>query len=100
MTTEVCTSFLKHLADDADARAHFVELLRSAACLLDGSGPEALCEEPIRTRVAFRQARALRDAAASLCDHARTHGAHCRYCEVVLPFATYDTDILARSSDG
>jgi hypothetical protein len=102
--TVICESFLKHLADGRE-RGGVVEALRNAASLLDGTSPLFFgvgcdvnaaidCE-----RAKHKAARALRDLAASLCDHGRTHGAHCRYCESVLPFADYGTNILAREID-
>lgn len=94
-TTGLCDSYLKHL-EDPEVRAALVEDLRCAAAILDGSFDETGFDALCKANVSHRTARRLRDAAASLCDHARTHGAHCRYCESILPFARYDANILAR----
>ena len=101
--TDLCDSYLKHLTEDPDARGSLVETLRaSAARLVDtaalssfGSADGAQVSAT-EAGVYRKLAGKLREAAASLCDHARTHGPHCRYCESVLPDARYDTDQLVR----
>lgn len=85
-TTEVCASLLEYLASSPKGRAHLVTVLMDAAGLLDGS---IECDAQRRQRGVSVHARALRDLAASLCDHASTAGAHCRDCDVVLPTARY-----------
>lgn len=93
--TDVCASLLRHLGENSEARACLVEDLRCAATLLDGTYADD--DVVIKERVSQKTARRLREVAASLCDHARTHGAHCRYCEAVLPDARYDQNQLVRS---
>lgn len=91
--------YLRHLADDDHDRAMLVETLRASAAMLSGDGLESRLDEPTRTAVAHRLARALRESAYQLCEHARLHGVHCRYCEGIVPEGDYDTDTLARSID-
>jgi hypothetical protein len=74
---------LERLDTDDTARAEFVEELRCAAALLDGSEPESLLDARIRTNISFKVACRLRDLAQQLCDHARTSSdGSCRYCEI------------------
>jgi len=81
MTTTIRARFLEALADDEHTRTReqLVEDLRMAACLLDGTTDDL--GEPLRTAVAHRTARRLREAAQRLCDHTRTDAdERCRYC--------------------
>jgi hypothetical protein len=76
--------YLADLASNPSDISALVEVLRSAACLLDRTGPEV--EFPIETQihVAHLQARRLRELAARLCGHVRVRDGRCRYCEAIV----------------
>lgn len=97
--TDLCRSYLAHLSTDHDARARLVETLRaSAERLIETAAVSKLGAalgaqvSAVEAGVYHHLARSLQVAAASLCDHGRTHGPLCRYCESVLPDASYQED--------